>query len=78
MDEPWNAEVRRESCEQLPDIDILRMELIRLSEEGEISQSVKHIKKASDKVVMKIYSEYERRQMDNTCTQLTDTLITKF
>lgn len=67
-----------ESCEPIPDIDILRMELIRLSEEGEISQSVKYIKKASDKVVTKIYSEYEHKQMDNTCTQLTDTLITKF
>lgn len=59
-------------------VDTKRLELIRLSEEGELSQSVKYIKKSSDKIIDKILAEYEYRQLDKTSTQLADTLIVKF
>ena len=72
-----NAEEMSDNAEEMSN-DTKRLELIRLSEEGEISQSIKHLKKASGKTISKIYSEYEHKQMDNTCTQLTDILITKF
>ena len=44
--------------------DQKRAELIRLSESGEISQSVKCLRKASNKVIAKIYNEYEAKQVD--------------
>ena len=55
-----------------------REELIRLSEDGEISQSVQNLKKASDKVILKIYSEYEIKQAEKANVFLTDLLISKF
>ena len=39
--------------------DCKRMKLIQLSEEGSVSQSVKYIKKASNRVICKLYAEYE-------------------
>ena len=48
------------------------------SEAGEISQSVKYIKKASDKVISKLYAEYEMIEQDKNNTILADVLITKF
>ena len=53
-------------------------ELIRLSEDGEISQLVQNLKKASDKVILKIYSEYEIKQSEKANAFLTDLLISKF
>ena len=53
------------------------MKLIQLSESGEISQSVKYIKKASNRI-SKLYAEYEYIQQDKTNAVLADTLITKF
>ena len=41
-----------------------REELIRLSEDGEISQLVQNLKKASDKVILKIHAEYEVKQAE--------------
>ena len=59
-------------------VDQKRVELIRLSESGEISQSVKCLRKASNKVVVKIYNEYEAKQVDTASSFLADTLIAKF
>ena len=53
-------------------------ELIRLSEDGEISQSVQNLKKASNKVILKIYAEYEVKQAEKANVFLTDFLISKF
>ena len=53
-------------------------ELIRLSEDGEISQSVQNLKKASDKVILKIHAEYEVKQAEKANVFLTDLLISKF
>ena len=55
-----------------------REELIKLSEDGEISQSVQNLKKANDKVIQKIYSEYEVKQAERANEFLTDLLISKF
>ena len=49
-----------------------------MAESGEISQSVKYIKKASNRVICKLYAEYEYMQQDKTNAILADTLITKF
>ena len=55
-----------------------REELIKLSEDGEISQSVQNLKKSSDKVILKIYAEYEVKQAEKANAFLTDLLISKF
>ena len=55
-----------------------REELIRLSEDGEITQSVQNLKKANDKVILKIHAEYEIKQAEKANTFLTDLLISKF
>ena len=55
-----------------------REELIRLSEDGEISQLVQNLKKASDKIILKIYNEYEIKQSEKANVFLTDLLISKF
>ena len=52
--------------------------MIQLAEIGEISQSVKYIKKASDNVICKLYAEYIYRELDKTNAVLADTLIVKF
>ena len=58
--------------------DRRRLKMVQLAESGEISQSVKYIKKASDKVICKLYAEYEWIQQDKSNTVLADVLITKF
>ena len=60
------------------EVDRKRMKLIQLAESGEISQSVKYIKKASNKVISKLYAEYEYIQQDKTNELLADVLIVKF
>ena len=59
-------------------VDQKRMKMIQLSEIGEVSQSVKYIKKASDNVICKLYAEYIYREQDKTNAVLVDTLIVKF
>ena len=58
--------------------DRTRMKMIQLAEAGDISQSVKYIKKASDKVIGKLYAEYLWIQQDKSNAVLADVLITKF
>ena len=55
-----------------------RETLIRLAEDGEIDKSVAHIKKASKKVIDKLYEEYERKRMRRANEFITEHLITKF
>ena len=59
-------------------VDQKRMKMVQLSEIGEASQSVKYLKKASDKVICKLYAEYLYREQDKTNAILADTLIVKF
>ena len=58
--------------------DKKRLELIKSSENGELTQSVKYIKKASNKVINKLHSEYVYMQQDKTNEILADVLIVKF
>ena len=71
QDESRASDVKKEVMKK-------REELIRLSEDGEISQSVQNLKKSSDKVISKIYAEYEVKQTEKTNAFLTDLLISKF
>ena len=59
-------------------VDQKRMKMIQLSETGEVSQSVKYIKKASDIVICKLYANYIYREQEKTNTILAETLIVKF
>ena len=58
--------------------DHTRMRMVQLAEAGEISQSVKYIKKASDKVISKLHAEYLMIEQDKNNAILSDVLITKF
>ena len=58
--------------------DQKRMKMIQLAETGEVSQSVNYIKKASDKVICKLYANYVYREQEKTNTVLAETLIVKF
>ena len=73
-----NAELEEVNAESLEDVKKIGAELIRLSEDGEIEQSVKCIKKASEKVIRKLYSVYELKQAEKANCFLTDVLISKF
>ena len=60
------------------DIEKKKAELIKLSEDGEIEQSVKVIKKSSEKTINKMYAEYEAKQAEKANSFLTDMLISRF
>ena len=66
------------TCNEERDVARKREELLQLSEDGEIKQSVASLKKASNKVILKIYAEYERQQAEKANVFLTDLLISKF
>ena len=50
----------------------MQTELIKLAEHGQLDQSVKHIKKASTKVIKKLHKEYEDKQLQKANEFLTD------
>lgn len=60
------------------DVDKKWNELIRLSEDGDIDQSVKYLKKASAKVINKLYQDFESKRLEKANSFLTDMLISKF
>ena len=51
-----------------------RETLIRLAEDGEIDKTVVYIKKASKKVIDKLYEEYERKRMKRANEFITEHL----
>ena len=55
-----------------------RNELLKLAEDEHIDKSVAYIKKASQKVIDKLYFEYERKRMRKANGFLTDLIISKF
>ena len=57
------------------DTDKKRDELLKLAE---LDKSVAFIKKASSKIVGKLYSEYDRKRSQKANEFLTDLLISKF
>ena len=59
-------------------IEDYRAELIRLSNAGEITQSEKYLRKASEKVIMKVRKDYIVAQREKANIVLTEALIDKF
>ena len=59
------------------DLEKKRDELLKLAEDGDLDKSVDYIKKASHKVINKLYTEYERKIMQKVNEFQTD-LISKF
>ena len=55
-----------------------RDELLKLAEDGDLDKSVAYIKKASHKVINKLYTEYERKRILKANVFLIDLLISKF
>jgi hypothetical protein len=60
------------------EIEDHRAELIRLSNAGDITQSEKYLRKASDKVITKIRKDNIVAQREKANILLTETLIDKF
>ena len=60
------------------DYEKKRDELLKLAENGDLDKSIAYIKKASQKVINKLYTEYERKRMEMGNDFLTDLLISKF
>ena len=52
--------------------------LLKLAEDGDLDKSVAHIKKASQKVINKLYTEYECKRMQKANEFLTDLVISRF
>ena len=73
---PENAEPLNDNYEDKT--EIRRDELLKLAEDGDLDKSVAYIKKASHKVINKLYTEYERKRMQKANEFLTDPLISKF
>ena len=78
MESEVNPQGNPDENPQEAKVDQKRMKMIQLSEIGEVSQSVKYIKKASDKVICKLYAEYIYKEQDKTNAVLAETLIVKF
>ena len=51
-----------------------REEVLRLVAEGKIKHTTKHVEKASDEAVEKIYKSYLTKQLDETNDHIADTL----
>jgi len=60
------------------DTDKKRDELLKLAEDGELDKSVAFVKKASSKIVDKLYGKYDRKRSQKANEFLTDLLISKF
>jgi hypothetical protein len=60
------------------EVEDYRAELIRLSNAGEITQSEKYLRKASDKVITKVRKDYIVAQREKANVVLTEALIDKF
>ena len=56
----------------------LREELLSLAEKGEIKQSEKYIKNASQETLEKIKKDYDRKQLDAANEYISENLIAKF
>ena len=75
---PENYETEEDETANENEADHTRMRMVQLAEAGVISQSVKYIKKSSDKVISKLHAEYLMIEQDKNNAILSDVLITKF
>ena len=55
-----------------------RDELLKLADDDDLNKTVAYIKKAGEKAINKMYTEYERKIMQKANEFLTDVLISKF
>ena len=76
--EPVEDRESTEPTRHTDEIDKKRETLLRLAESGDIDKSVAYIKKASKKIVDKLYEEHERKQLRRTNEFITDAIISKF
>ena len=67
-----------ESKDENNDTDRKRSELIQLAEDGDLDQSIAYIKKASSKIINKLYHEYEERRLQKANEFFTDLVISTF
>ena len=58
--------------------DSKRDQLLKLAEDVELDKSVVYIKKASKKIIDKLFSEHERKRSQKANEFLTDLLLSKF
>ena len=75
--------VDNDSTKDKPQVDDMEVDkkrgtILKLAEDGEIDKSVSYIKKASQKIIDKLYTEHERKRMQKANEYLTDLLISKF
>ena len=66
-----------EETEETPNAN-LREELLSLSEKGEITQTERYIRKASQETLTKIKKDYQRKQLDAANEFISENLISKF
>ena len=78
VDEELNKEDKEEAIKDVEEYKEKRGTLIRLAEDRDLDKSVVYIKKASKKVIDKLYTEYERKRMRKANEFITDSLISKF
>ena len=71
---PENVEPQNDNT----DLEKKRDELLKLAEDGDLDKSVAYIEKASQKVINKLYTEYERKRMQKANEFLIDLLVSKF
>ena len=73
-DKPENVEPQNDNT----DFEKKRDELLKFAEDGNLDKSVAYIKKASHKIINKLYTEYERNRMQKANEFITDLLISEF
>ena len=73
-----NEEEPSPKSEEKEDVDKIREELIHLSEDGEITQSVAAIRKASKRTIERINADYNRKRAAKANKFLTDLIISKW
>ena len=72
------GEVEALQPEPKTDLDRKRDELLKHAEDGDLDKSVAYVKKASAKIIEKLYVEYDRKRMQKVNEFLTDLFISKF
>ena len=77
MTSPEEFTLPSEETEETSNVN-LREELLSLAEKGEIKQSEKYIKKASQETLEKIKKDYDRKQLDVTNEYISEKLISNF
>ena len=78
IEEVGEVEVEALRPEPKTDLDRKRDKLLKHAEDGDLDKSVAYVKKASAKIIEKLYVEYDRKIMQKANEFLTDLFISKF